>query len=178
MVDVAGIAGIQRAIGTELVNAIKAARLSSKVETAPLIYHSSEPDDCCPEPGGPPRIVVWWKNMAMTDARCGGPLLVDMTARLLVCWPAPDARVVGQRIEEVYGWTTHFLGNVAWLGATVLASYECDKTRAPLTLGASKLVFKGTTPRAPRGGCAGVDWNFSVVPHASGADFLTMPAAG
>lgn len=136
------------------------------VEAAPFLYHGPPIDDCCPEPGGKPRVMVWWSPIdASTKDNCGGPQAVSIHIRQLVCWQVPKNPVHAD--PQPFSATAAYLADAADVGTTALSSLICDRARAR-SLGIFKIEMLPTAPRKPTGACAGIDWALKVWPTRAG----------
>lgn len=178
----ATIVDLERAVGQTVIDALVASGLNT-LTAEPIIYHGPEPDDCCPEPGGAPRVVVWWKSVGVTSRTpgatiCGaGGIPITLGVRLLCCWPNPEGGLVDAGTEEAtFGVAAAYLLRAGWVGYNALVArfLPCgDNGRAMRSTIAEGLGVKGgwaspAKPRLPKGGCAGVDWEVELVPF--GAD--------
>ena len=178
---------VQRFVGTTIIEGLVSAGLA--IDAEPIIYHGVEPDDCCPSQGAPPRVVVWWDQMgyhrrpvsSSGGSDCGGGgILVDFGIRLLTCWPVPHGGIAAP--SDIEYWmavdeTTDYLTRASYVGYLALSSkFEVcgtskgrfgQRTVISPTLGIKEAWLYPSKPRAPKGGCAGIDWKVSLVPSGT-----------
>lgn len=138
------------------------AAVSLAIEAEPFLYHGSPPDDCCPGEGGPAKVAVWWSPIDATGSKpCGGPIPVTVHIRQLVCWPVPENPVHAD--PGPFTKAAAYLARAADVGTKALAALICDR-QAARHMGIARIEMIPTTPRVPRGGCAGIDWTLKVWP--------------
>lgn len=192
LIAVTSIVDVEQAIGQTVIDALINSGLNSLTAT-PIIYHGVEPDDCCPEPGGAPRVIVWWDQVGFSrrpvksgaggnPLDCGGGgIMVDFGVRLLCCWPTPDGGLV--RDVGMFADTAGYLARAAFVGYNALSTKfsTCADGKIGLrtlfspTLGVKEAWLYPAKPRLPKGGCAGVDWKLGLVPHGTDTIAWMLP---
>lgn len=155
---------LQLKLGQVVIDAETAAGLS--VLGRPLLYHGRPIDDCCPPDGGKPKLYVWWTPIdASSKDPCGGPIPVTVHLRQLFCWPVPSNPVHAN--PGPFSEAAAHMARCADAGTRGLAALLCDGGYRR-SLGIARVEMLPTTPRDPKGGCAGLDWVLKVWPTREG----------
>lgn len=151
---------LQLKLGQIVIDAEAAAGLS--VLGTPLLYHGAPVDDCCPAEGAKPKLYAWWTPIdASSKDPCGGPIPVTIHLRQLFCWPIPDNPVHAD--PGPFTEAAAHMARAADAGTRALTALVCNRPYAR-ALGLARVSMLPTTPRQPKGGCAGIDWVLEVWP--------------
>lgn len=139
------------------------------------IYHGTPPDDCCPAPGDPARVIGWWQlvgapppqGKAPTIGKVSGcaPLtLAEISVVMKACWPVPQTSEEAVAAPlDLFEPTAVYLADCAEVGWLALTGWLCERSfqRDPSQLMTAAHLMP-VVPVAPQGGCAGVRWGVTV----------------
>lgn len=154
-----------------------------------LRYHTRAPDDLCSDAGS---LAVWWdagvptNNFPQSAAGAAGPPcgvmpMYTLTARYVVCWPAPedtgDPEQPVELLDTEWDATAAMLAGVADCVTRFLIRLGCTTSRnEPWSTPAGRALvaqcarqsfrFTSASPTIPGGTCAGVEWTCYAAPKA------------
>lgn len=160
-----GIGGLEQAILDRAVAALAAAGQPVPDDAHVVRYHSDPVVDCCTGTGA---LFVFWRRASFD--RTGlppnvtnppGRPVVDLVLRLFRCFPTlhDDGRPPEGADVDAAASGLAVDADVLWASFT---DAICTSAFADSTYGCDNFSLVDMTPRAPKGGCAGVELTFRV----------------